>query len=263
MPGRTPDASSSPWFCPPGLLRARPWMDTPVGLLPEDFNALSKWAAGLGRWRHDGTPDGTEVVDAELVDHGHLPAAIQPRPVTSPVVDRHTSEPFRQTMGREPAARAAQCPDGVDRSRQAVLESAVDSIPANRRFWNRISSAYQHEHDPQIGATPRLWGMYSIPDAHLHALGDITGKRVLELGCGAGQWSRALAAEGAAVVGLDLSEAQLAAAAGGMGANCYPLVQGAAEQLPFAAGSFDLVFCDFGGLSLAPPHLAVPQAHAS
>ncbi|WTV32701.1 class I SAM-dependent methyltransferase [[Kitasatospora] papulosa] len=139
----------------------------------------------------------------------------------------------------------------------------MDSIPANRRFWNLISSAYQHEHDPQIGATPRLWGMYSIPDAHLHALGDITGKRVLELGCGAGQWSRALAAEGAAVVGLDLSEAQLAAAAGAMGANCYLLVQGAAEQLPFAAGSFDLVFCDFGGLSWAPPHLAVPQAHAS
>ncbi|CAM5674698.1 SAM-dependent methyltransferase [Streptomyces canarius] len=101
--------------------------------------------------------------------------------------------------------------------------------------------------------------MYSIPDAHLHALGDVTGKRVLELGCGAGQWSRALAAEGATVVGLDLSEALLAAAAREMGAARYPLVQGAAV-LPFAADSFDLVFCDFGGLSWAPPHLAVPQA---
>ncbi|MFJ9927706.1 class I SAM-dependent methyltransferase [Streptomyces misionensis] len=136
----------------------------------------------------------------------------------------------------------------------------MDSIPANRRFWNRISGTYQHEHDPRIGATPRLWGMYSIPDAHLHALGDVTGKRVLELGCGAGQWSRALAAEGATVVGFDLSEAQLAAAAAAMGAARYPLVQGAAERLPFAADSFDLVFCDFGGLSWAPPHLAVPQA---
>ncbi|MBV2356763.1 methyltransferase domain-containing protein [Streptomyces sp. J2-1] len=136
----------------------------------------------------------------------------------------------------------------------------MDSISANRRFWNRISGAYQDEHDARIGATPRLWGMYSIPDAHLNALGDVTGRRVLELGCGAGQWSRALAAEGADVVGFDLSEAQLAAAAGAMGAARYPLVQGAAEQLPFAAESFDLVFCDFGGLSWAPPHLAVPQA---
>jgi SAM-dependent methyltransferase len=45
-----------------------------------------------------------------------------------------------------------------------------------------------------------------------------------------------------------------------MGAARYPLVQGAAELLPFAADSFDLVFCDHGGLSWAPPHLAVPQA---
>ncbi|MFE5212390.1 class I SAM-dependent methyltransferase [Streptomyces sp. NPDC056600] len=139
----------------------------------------------------------------------------------------------------------------------------MDSIPANRRLWNRISGTYQRKHDPRIGAAPRLWGMYSIPDAHLGALGDVTGKRVLELGCGAGQWSRALAAEGATVVGIDLSESQLDAAKRAMGvtgATRHPLVQGAAEQLPFAAGSFDLVFCDFGGLSWAPPHLVVPQA---
>jgi SAM-dependent methyltransferase len=88
----------------------------------------------------------------------------------------------------------------------------------------------------------------------------VAGKRVLELGCGAGQWSRSLAADGAIVVGLDLSEAQLAAAARAMDTARYPLVQGAAEHLPFASDSFDLVFCDHGGLSWAPPHLAVPQA---
>jgi len=32
---------------------------------------------------------------------------------------------------------------------------------------------------------PRLWGTCSIPDAHLRALAHVTGKRVLELGCGA------------------------------------------------------------------------------
>ncbi len=134
------------------------------------------------------------------------------------------------------------------------------SIQDNRRHWNLTSRAYQDDHNPQIGAAPRLWGMFAIPDAQLRALGDVTGKRVLELGCGAGQWSRALAAEGAVVVGFDLSEAQLAAAAQAMGATPYPLVQGAAEQLPFAAASFDVVFCDHGGLSWAPPHLAVAEA---
>jgi len=136
----------------------------------------------------------------------------------------------------------------------------VTSIRVNRQHWNLISRAYQEDHDPQIGAAARLWGMFAIPDARLNALGEVTGKRVLELGCGAGQWSRSLAAEGAAVVGLDLSEAQLAAAATAMGAARYPLVQAAAQQLPFAAASFDVVFCDHGGLSWAPAHLAVPQA---
>ncbi len=134
------------------------------------------------------------------------------------------------------------------------------SINANRDHWNRTSAAYQERSDPQIGAAPRLWGMYSIPDAELAALGEVTGLRVLELGCGGGQWSRSLAAEARRLVGFDLSDAQLAAARQAMGAVCYPLVQGAAQQLPFAAASFDLVFCDHGGLSWAPPDLVVPEA---
>jgi ubiquinone/menaquinone biosynthesis C-methylase UbiE len=135
----------------------------------------------------------------------------------------------------------------------------VTSTRANRQLWNLISRDYQEEHDPQIGAAPRLWGMFAIPDAQLHALGEVTGNRVLELGCGAGQWSRSLAADGVTIAGFDLSEAQLAAAAKAMGAARYPLVQGAAEQLPFAPASFDVVFCDHGGLSWAPPDLVVPQ----
>ncbi len=135
----------------------------------------------------------------------------------------------------------------------------MTSIGANRQHWNKISRQYQAEHDPQIGAGPRLWGMFSIPDTELGALGDVTGKRVLELGCGAGQWSRSLAADGAQVVGFDLSEVQLAAAAAQMGPVPFALVQGAAEFLPFAAGAFDVVFCDHGGLGWARPQLVVPE----
>jgi SAM-dependent methyltransferase len=136
----------------------------------------------------------------------------------------------------------------------------VASIEANRKLWNDTSGAYQARHDPQIGAAPRLWGMFSLPDSQLHALGDVTGQQVLELGCGAGQWSRALVGEAGTIVGFDLSEAQLGAARQAMGATRFPLVQGAAERLPFADASFDLVFCDHGGLSWAPPQVAVPEA---
>src|SRR5260370_15206817 len=144
-------------------------------------------------------------------------------------------------------------PNRVARPGARVLGHPMTSIQDNRRHWNLNSRAYKDEHNPQIGAAPRLWGMFAIPDAQLRALRDVTGKRVLELGCGAGQWSRALAAEGAVVVGFDLSEAQLAAAAQAMGSTPYPLVQGAAEQLPFAAASFDVVFCDHGGVRPEPP----------
>jgi ubiquinone/menaquinone biosynthesis C-methylase UbiE len=141
-----------------------------------------------------------------------------------------------------------------------LLGHLVTSIEANRRLWNKISTEYQRNHDPRIGAAPRLWGCYSIPDSELGALGGVTGERVLELGCGAGQWSRSIAEEAEHVVGFDLSEAQLAAAAAAMGSARYGLVQGAAEQLPFAADSFDLVFCDEGALLWAPPDIAVPEA---
>jgi ubiquinone/menaquinone biosynthesis C-methylase UbiE len=135
----------------------------------------------------------------------------------------------------------------------------VTSASANRNLWNRTSADYQQRHDPQIGAAPRLWGMHSIPDAELGALGDVTGQRVLELGCGAGQWSRSLVADARRLVGFDLSDAQLAAARHAMEIR-YPLVQGAAQQLPFADASFDLVFCDHGALSWAPPAEAIPEA---
>ena len=46
----------------------------------------------------------------------------------------------------------------------------MTSIRANRQHWNLISGRYQAEHDPQIGAAPRLWTMSAIPDARLHAL---------------------------------------------------------------------------------------------
>jgi ubiquinone/menaquinone biosynthesis C-methylase UbiE len=71
---------------------------------------------------------------------------------------------------------------------------------------------------------------------------------VLELGCGGGQWSIALARRGARALGLDLSIRQLAHArrlAGGA-SQPVPFVNANAERAPFADESFDIVFCDHG-----------------
>jgi SAM-dependent methyltransferase len=132
------------------------------------------------------------------------------------------------------------------------------TIAANRARWNASSAEYQASHNPYIGAAPKLWGAHAIPESSLHAIGEVAGLDVLEYGCGAAQWTLSLAAEGARVVGIDLSDAQLEAAHNKD--RGLRLVQAAGQSLPFASRTFDLVFCDHGAMSWVDPYLAVPEA---
>jgi SAM-dependent methyltransferase len=132
----------------------------------------------------------------------------------------------------------------------------------NRRLWDRQSDDYQARHGPQLAASGgAAWGCWQLPESELQVLGDVAGLDVLELGCGAAQWSIALAATGARVTGLDISERQLEHARELMalaGAD-FPLVHASAERTPFADGSFDVVFCDYGAMTFTDPLLAVPE----
>ena len=88
------------------------------------------------------------------------------------------------------------------------------------------------------------------------------GKDVLEFGCGAAQWSIALAKRGARPVGLDLSDRQLEHARRLMaeaGVD-FPLVHASAESVPLPDASFDIVFCDHGAMTFADPYRTVPEA---
>jgi SAM-dependent methyltransferase len=81
----------------------------------------------------------------------------------------------------------------------------------------------------------------------------LRGKRVLDLACGAGRYTRALGARGASVVGLDLSRALLNAArehTHGRG----EFVRGDMLRLPFRSGTCHLVlsmFTSFGYFATA------------
>ena len=127
----------------------------------------------------------------------------------------------------------------------------------NRAFWDQRSDEYQAAHREHIGRPEPRWGIWQLPEAELRVLDDVAGKDVLELGCGAAQWSLLLAAQGARCVGLDNSERQLEHARAA-GAD-FPLVYGSADSLPFPDGSFDLVFCDHGATSFADPYRVVPE----
>jgi SAM-dependent methyltransferase len=132
-----------------------------------------------------------------------------------------------------------------------------DHVAHNRRFWDADADAYQDAHGDGLARAPLAWGAYRAPESELRVLGDVQGLDVLELGCGAAQWSLALAALGARVVALDLSAAQLAHARAA--SRTLALVVANGEQLPFAAAAFDLVFCDHGALSFCEPAVIVPE----
>jgi len=132
----------------------------------------------------------------------------------------------------------------------------------NRESWNSDSDRYQSEHGVQLAESGGLaWGVWQIPESELRVLGDVAGRDILELGCGAAQWSIALAKAGARPVGLDLSETQLAHARRLMSEAEveFPLVHASAEAVPLPDQSFDIVFCDYGATTFADPYLWVPE----
>ena len=133
----------------------------------------------------------------------------------------------------------------------------------NRAMWDAFSDEYQATHGGQLAESGGLaWGTAQVPESTLRVLGDVAGKDILELGCGAGQWSIALARAGARPVGLDLSIRQLEHARRLMaeaGVD-FPLLNASAEAVPLAERSFDIVFCDHGAMTFADPYRTVPEA---
>src|SRR5215471_11684163 len=74
-------------------------------------------------------------------------------------------------------------------------------------------------------------------------VGDLAGRRVLDLGCGSGPYSLSFAGAGAAVVGLDLSETMISIAQErSRGLNAVFQVADIRRPLPFDDAEFDLVF---------------------
>lgn len=132
--------------------------------------------------------------------------------------------------------------------RRTVDES--ESRRANGPDWDRYADEYQATHGAFLGDAGFVWGPEGLTEDEAGMLGDVTGRDVLEVGSGAGQCSRWVRTRGGRAVGLDLSHRQLQHSrrldeATGV---AVPSVLATATALPFADGSFDVVFCSFGAL---------------
>jgi len=117
-------------------------------------------------------------------------------------------------------------------------------MPADdRASWNAVSRDYQSIH--KIPTDDAHYGPRMPTELQLQLVGDVAGKRLLEIGCGGGQCAIAFAKRGAIAVGKDLSEEQIAFArvlAHREGVN-VGFYQGTVEDLSeFGDGSQDVVF---------------------
>ncbi len=138
-----------------------------------------------------------------------------------------------------------------------------DDVRINLASWEADSDDYQRRNGSQLNRWDQLgWGTYAVPEDQIHALGDVEGLDVLELGCGAAQCGIRVARMGAYVIGLDFSSRQLAHAQANFAetGTTIPLVRASAEELPFPESCFDLVFCDHGATSFTDPRVTIPEA---
>ncbi len=126
----------------------------------------------------------------------------------------------------------------------------VESRRANGPDWDSYADEYQATHGSFLGDVGFVWGPEGCSEEELSLLGDVADRDVLEVGCGAAQCSRWLAARGARAIGLDLSHRQLqhSQRIDAETGIAVPVVLGTATHLPFEDGSFDAVFSSFGAL---------------
>jgi len=126
---------------------------------------------------------------------------------------------------------------------------AQDVLAWARREFGRQAATF--ETAPTIAARPAI-------DALVALLGDLAGRRALDIACGPGLITAAAAALAAEMVGLDVSPEMLARArrrCNAAGVDNVQFVAADAAALPFAGASFDAVVT-----RLSVHHFADPQA---
>jgi SAM-dependent methyltransferase len=128
-----------------------------------------------------------------------------------------------------------------------------------REFWDRTGPIYSEGFGPITSQTvPYLLKVLGLPPATGAASAGAPAPTLLDVACGPGLITAALAGSGVTVVGADLSTAMLKVARQlNPGAR---FEQADAEALPFPDESFDAVSCNFGMLHFGDPPSAIGSA---
>jgi SAM-dependent methyltransferase len=139
-----------------------------------------------------------------------------------------------------------------------------DYVAVNRESWTKANAEYTDRSARDSWAQEAItWGHWSLPESEVRMLPDVTGKDVIELGCGTAYFSAWLKKAGAGrVVGLDVTPAQLETARRldeefGLGLE---LIEANAEDVPLPDASFDVVHSEFGASIWCDPALWIAEA---
>lgn len=137
-----------------------------------------------------------------------------------------------------------------------------DAVHANASWWSDNASDYLNEHGSVLGEADFIWGPEGLTEDDVDFLrlptlsADI---RILEVGAGAAQCSRALAKRGFDVVATDLAPAmvQHAQALNEAHGLSFDVAIADAHNVPFKNSQFDVVFTSFGVLPFVPDLTAI------
>src|SRR6476661_1500211 len=126
----------------------------------------------------------------------------------------------------------------------------AESVAANKADWDAYADEYQSTHGEFLGDHGFLWGPECVREDDLHALGEVDGMDVLEIGSGAGQCSRWVLVHGGRPVGIDVSIRQLqhSRRIDEEHGVVVPTLCASAAGMPFGDATFDVVFSAFGAL---------------
>jgi len=139
---------------------------------------------------------------------------------------------------------------GVTRRRVGQAEA----VAASRAWWDADADDYLAEHGEFLGDADFVWCPEGLREEEQRLLGDVAGRRVLEVGCGAAMCARWLTAAGADAVAVDLSGGMLrhARAANARTGLRPGLIQADAAHLPFGTAVFDVACSAFGAIPFTP-----------
>lgn len=136
-----------------------------------------------------------------------------------------------------------------------------DYVTNNQKHWNRNAGDWVERGERGWTREPD-WGLWDIPESELQMLPeDMTGMDAVELGCGTAYISAWMIRRGARVVGVDVSEEQLATARRLAEEHelDLELIHGNAEMVPYPDGSFDFAISEYGAAIWADPYQWIPE----